>query len=392
MGESKHIREIIERVVSVSLAAHVTALKDELVEKACEQLERITPAEAAPATAPGSAPIELLNAAMNSILGATTQVDILGSLLEGTSKFAERAALFVIRAGVATGWRATGLEHNEGIKAVALDLNSGLAARAYHDRVPAAGSSAEFDAQFVSTYGAPADGTNALVLPLSIREKVAALVYVDAGVRPGGKLDPSAMEVLVHCTSMWLEIMGARKSGASPVEHEVEHPIHADAAPEPHPAPAVEPPHAEAAPPVYAVAAEPPPEPAFTPAAVAAAPAPALAPEYVAAVDPHPPTAADAGHPPAGMSPEEEEVHKKARRFAKLLVDEIKLYNQVRVVEGRAHKDIYARLKDDIDKSRATYDKRYGSTSASSGNYFTQELIRILANDDPSLLGGGFSG
>ena len=386
MGESKHIREIIERVVSASLAMHVSALKNELVDKACEQLERITPAESAPAPAPGGAPTDLLNAAMNSILDATTQVDILGSLLEGTSKFAERAALFVIRAGVATGWRATGTEHNEGIKAVALDLNSGLAARAYHDRVPAAGSSAEFDAQFVSTYGAPADGTNALVLPLSIREKVAALVYVDAGVRPGGKLDPSAMEALVHCTGMWLEIMGARKSGAAPVEHEVGHHVHADAAAEPHPAPAMEP-----APPAYAVtSAEPSPEPAFTPAAVAAAPAPA--PEYVPtpAMEPAAPPAPAAA--PAGMSPEEEEVHKKARRFAKLLVDEIKLYNQLKVVEGRTHKDLYARLRDDIDKSRATYDKRYGSTSASSGNYFTQELIRILANDDPSLLGEGFSG
>jgi hypothetical protein len=379
MGESKQIREIIERVVSVSLATHVTALKDELVEKACEQLERITPAEAAPATPPGGAPTDLLNAAMNSILDATTQVDILRSLLEGTSKFAERAALFVIRAGGAAGWRAAGLEHDEGIKAVALDLNSGLAARAYHDRVPAAGSSAEFDAQFASTYGAPADGCNVLVLPLSIRDKVAALVYVDAGVRPGGKLDASAMEALVHCTGMWLEIMAARKSGASPAEHEAEHRVQADAPPEPHQAPAMEPPQTEPAPAVYAVAAEPRPEPAFVPTAVAA-------------MDPHLPTAADVEHPPAGMSPEEEEVHKKARRFAKLLVDEIKLYNQAKVVEGRAHKDIYARLRDDIDKSRATYDRRYGSTTALSGNYFTRELIRILANDDPSLLGDGFSG
>jgi hypothetical protein len=369
MGESNHIREIIERVVSVSLATHVTALKDELVEKTYQQWERIKPAEAAPATTPGGAPTDLLKAAMKPILEATTQVDILGSLLAGTAKFAARAALFVIRAGGATGWRATGLEHNEGIKAVALDLNTGLAGRAYHDRVPAAGLPAEFDAQFVSTYGAPADGSNALVLPLSIRDKVAALVYVDTGLGPGGKLDASAMEVLVHCTGMWLEIMAARKSGASPAEHEVERQVRADAAPES--------PHAEAA---------------FTPAGVAAAPAPAQAPEYAPA-----PAMESASLPapaaaPASMSPEEEEVHKKARRFAKLLVDEIKLYNQAKVVEGRAHKDIYARLKDDIDKSRATYDKRYGSTSASSGNYFTRELIRILTNDDVSLLGDGFSG
>ena len=393
MGERKHIREIIERVVSGSLATHVATLKDELVNKACEQLERITPAEAAPATPPGGASTDLLNAAMNSILDATTQVDILGSLLEGSSKFSERAALFVLRAGAATGWRATGLEHNDGIKAVTVDLNFGLAARAYHDRVAAAGSSAEFDAQFVSTYGAAAEGTNALVLPLSIRDKVAALLYVDAGVRPGGKLDPSAMEALVHCTGMWLEIMAARKSGASLVEQEAERHERAVAAPESPPAPAMEPPREQPAPAVEVVAsAEPSPEPAFTPAAVADAPAPAQPPEPVAAADSHPPVATEAGRPPAGLSPEEEEVHKKARRFAKLLVDEIKLYNQAKVVEGRAHKDIYARLRDDIDKSRATYDKRYGSTSASSGNYFTQELIRILANDDPSLLGDGFSG
>lgn len=382
MGEN--IREMVERVVSVSLARHVTALKNELVERICEQWEQITPAEAAPAPAPSGASAELLNAAMNSIRDATTQVDILVSLLEGTTKFAERAALFVIRGGVATGWRATGLENNEGIKAVSLDLNSGLAARAYHEHVAAAGSSAEFDAQFVSTYGAPTEGSSALVLPLSIRDKVAALLYVDAGVEPGGRLDAPALEALMHCTGMWLEIMAARKSGASPAEPEAERHVPAEAAPEAE--------YVEPAPPVYAVAAEPSPQEAFVPAAVAAAPAPGPAQEYAAAVEPHPPTAPDVGQPPAGMSPEEEEVHKKARRFAKLLVDEIKLYNQAKLVEGRAHRDIYTRLKDDIDKSRATYDRRYGATSAASGNYFTRELIRILTNDDPSLLGDGFSG
>jgi hypothetical protein len=398
MGEN--IREMVERVVNVSLARHVTALKNELVERICEQWEQITPAEAVPAPAPSGASTELLNAAMNSIRDATTQVDILVSLLEGTTKFAERAALFVIRAGVATGWRATGLENNEGIKAVSLDLNSGLAARAYHEHVAAAGSSTEFDAQFVSTYGAPTEGSSSLVLPLSIRDKVAALLYVDAGVEPGGRLDAPAMEALVHCTGMWLEIMAARKSGASPAEPEAaERQVPAEAAPEAHPAPAPEAQYVEPAPPVYAVAAEPSPQEAFVPAAVAAMDPhlPTAADvghpqEYAAAVEPHPATAPDVGQPPAGMSPEEEEVHKKARRFAKLLVDEIKLYNQAKLVEGRAHRDIYTRLKDDIDKSRATYDRRYGATSAASGNYFTRELIRILTNDDPSLLGDGFSG
>jgi hypothetical protein len=51
---------------------------------------------------------------------------------------------------------------------------------------------------------------------------------------------------------------------------------------------------------------------------------------------------------------------------------------------------LYDRLHDDIEKSRASYDKRYGNTPAKGGDYFNQELIRILADNDQSLLGGNF--
>jgi hypothetical protein len=90
------------------------------------------------------------------------------------------------------------------------------------------------------------------------------------------------------------------------------------------------------------------------------------------------------------MSPEDAEVHKKAKRFAKLLVDEIKLYNQAKVAEGRKNKDLYDRLKEDIDKSRATYEKRFGSTVAASADYFNSEVVRILAENDSSLLGANY--
>jgi hypothetical protein len=369
MGESNNIREIIERVVSVSLATHVTALKEELVKHACEQLEGLMPAAPAPAMLAGGAATDLLNAAMTSVLDSSSQADILGALVQGAGNFAERAALFVIRGGSAIGWRATGLDNNDGIKSLAIELQEGLAARAYQERMPAAASAVEFDAVFVSTYGAPADGTNAFVLPLVVRDKVAALLYADAGLGPDGKLDASALECLVRFAGLWLEIVAIRKSGVPPAEHETEKVPQYAAAP-------AEPERPVSAPPPVVA-----PEPAYAaPAAVAAAPAP------TPVMSPAPAEAAP------GFSSEDEEIHKKAKRFAKLLVDEIKLYNQAKVAEGRAQKDLYARLKDDIDKSRATYDQRYGATAASSGNYFTHELIRILANDDPSLLGGGFSG
>ena len=46
-----------------------------------------------------------------------------------------------------------------------------------------------------------------------------------------------------------------------------------------------------------------------------------------------------------GMSPEDADTHRKAQRFARLLVDEIKLYNQAKVAEGRRNKDLYDRLE-----------------------------------------------
>ena len=374
MGKPEAVRELVERAVSVSLATHLSALKDDLIERTCEQLSALRPAPApppaaAPAVPPGGAPTDLLNAAFLSVLDSSLQADILGALVEGAGKFAERVALFVIRAGAATGWRACGLNSNDAIKNLAIDIGGGLAARAVQDRVPASASAAEFDERFVAAFGAPAEGTNAVVLPIVIRDKVSALVYADAGPAPAGKLDPSALECLVRGAALWLEVVGARKAGM---------PVVTEPAPAPEPAAPAPPPPVVTPPPLAAAPPPPPPAPApvvTASAAAAAAPAPIPAPAAV----------------PAGLSSEEEEIHKKAKRFAKLLVDEIRLYNKAKVEEGRANKDIYARLKDDIDKSRGAYEKRYGQSAAASADYFTQELIRILCEGDPSLLGGGFS-
>ena len=92
----------------------------------------------------------------------------------------------------------------------------------------------------------------------------------------------------------------------------------------------------------------------------------------------------------AQLSVADADTHRKAQRFARLLMDEVKLYNQAKVAEGRKHKDLYDRLKEDIDKSRSTYNKRYGNTAAASADYFSQEVIRSLAEDDVTLLGPNF--
>ena len=99
---------------------------------------------------------------------------------------------------------------------------------------------------------------------------------------------------------------------------------------------------------------------------------------------------APAADPFANLSPEDADIHRKAQRFARLLVDEIKLYNQAKVAEGRKNKDLYDRLRDDIEKSRITFQKRYGNSVAGGADYFSQEIVRSLAEDDVSIMGANF--
>ncbi len=383
MSETDKLQPVVERVVAEVLKDHLATLQQQITKRVLEEVvPRLVPE-------PGGAPSDLLNAAMTSIQDSTAQTDILKALLEGSAKFAGRVALFVVRAGNASGWQARGFSDNNDIKSVVLDASKGLAGRAVEDQVPVAAAADEFDGGFVERFGAPVEG-NALVLPLVIKEKVAALVYADAGTSAEGKLDHSAVELLVRSAALWVEALALRKAagigGAAAAETPVEAPPPEEPAPPPSvtqamPAPIPEPP--------AAAAPEPEPEPPAPapPLQEAAAAAPAPAPEAAPAAAAEAPAEA----PAIAISPEEEALHKKAKRRAKVLVEELQLYNKDKVAQGRQNKDLYERLKEDIDKSRAAYDKSFeGHGSVIAANYFNKELVRVLAQNDPSLLGANF--
>jgi hypothetical protein len=95
---------------------------------------------------------------------------------------------------------------------------------------------------------------------------------------------------------------------------------------------------------------------------------------------------------PIEVGEDERRLHNDARRFARLLVSEIKLYNEPKVKEGRNRSDIYDRLRDDIDRSRQMYDKRVAPPVAARHDYFHQELVNTLAEGDPAKLGDSYPG
>ena len=76
-----------------------------------------------------------------------------------------------------------------------------------------------------------------------------------------------------------------------------------------------------------------------------------------------------------------------ARRYARLLVSEIKLYNEGAVRAGREKRDLLARLRSEIDRARRMYEERVPPAVAARGLYFQQELVQTLAGGDPGLLG-----
>jgi hypothetical protein len=367
MAEDNQIQQAVEQAVAQVFAAQVPRLQAEIVQRVVDGMPE-------PSGAAGGEAAKLLLQAVALVQAGATQKEILRALVEGGSAHCARAALFVVKAGTATGWQGRGFADDESLKDFALDMHAGPVAHAYQNRVVAPANIAEMGARFVEHFGAPAN-EQVLVLPLVLKDKVAALVYADGGTT--GVLDGTSLEVLVMATSAWLEVVSLRKQmqpreAAEPVpERIVAAPVQTVSS--------FADPFASHAP-KHIPAAVPEPEPAVELVEVAsAAHSPSAAAAPAAAADPF-----------AGLSAEDADTHRKAQRFARLLVDEIKLYNQAKVAEGRKHKDLYDRMKDDIEKSRSTFQKRYGSTVANSGNYFQQELVRSLAEDDISIMGANF--
>ena len=366
--------EQLEKVVSQILERHVALLRDELVRSVG------LPGDApfAATAAPGESTSAQLLKAISAIQAGSTQREILRALLDNMVRYSGRAALFVVKGNASTGWQGRGFANNDDLKDFLLDVNSGLPGRSLQGRMVFSGTASDMDAKFIERFRPPAND-RILVLPLLLKDKVAALVYADAGVEAGGRMEEEAVELLVLSTSAWLEVSALRKQAqkgggealaeaAAPVSPSASDPFAAHA-----------PKHTGATSDAFAGHAS---------VAEASEPALGQAPNDLAeapAAESRAPATAN-----TAASPEDAEAHQKAQRFARLLVDEIKLYNQDKVAAGRSNRDLYNRLREDIEKSKSTYDKRYGSTAAASGDYFNRELIRSLAEDDASLMGENF--
>jgi hypothetical protein len=113
--------------------------------------------------------------------------------------------------------------------------------------------------------------------------------------------------------------------------------------------------------------------------------------------EPVPEVAAQAAAPPpvveavefdvTALSAEEQEMHRRANRHIKVSMQDIKLLRKDGVKAGREQKDLCIRLKDDLDKARKEYERRFRPILGQPVDYFYKWAVEILAGGDAEALG-----
>ncbi len=286
------------------------------------------------------------------IAGSKTQTEALETLLAAVSAITPSCGLMILRGTQAIGWSCHGLATAESFKRASMDCTRGVVAKVIGSCAATAAQVSELDPGFNAALGLE-NSARILLVPVLLKERVAALLVALSQQND----DLAGVELLVQVAELTLDLQAYRK--VSPAAPAATEPTKSAAAP-----------HA--------------PAPVYAPARPVAAPLPPAAQVAV-------PSFQQSVAASQVSQPVMDEAHEKARRFAKLLVEEIKLYNQTKLAEGRARGDLYSRLHDDIEKSRGAYQKRYGE-SVKDADYFNQELIRILADNNRAVMGPGFPG
>jgi hypothetical protein len=247
-----------------------------------------------------------------------------------------------------------------------------------------------------------------------LHQAVADIVSACASSKPTNSL-PAMLRAQTSAASLTaaLEVlsrfvaMASQPGQRSPLESQITHLISTttvEPSPEPvRPQPGIPTPMASAPPPVHTHAPAPPPPTHIEPKAAPHVPAPPLPkihvePELQLHAEPETIEIVDSPSVPAAeetegvfdvnqLSAEEQELHRRANRVAKVSMQDIKMLRPEQVRQGREQKDLCLRLKDDIEKAHREYDRRFKPIMDHPVDYFYRWMVEILAEGDPHALG-----
>ena len=376
----------VDGSLTASILEHLRAAHEEGIDLAASESTR----------AKASSDMAIVKAAIEDIHEQQSQAEILKTLVNRSSSFAPRVAFFVIKGDQVNGWRGRGFEGTVGDQSVqeiafSSSANTVVGAVAKSKKTwSGAPDSQDENHLFLKSLG-DEPPQRIVAVPLTVRGRSVAVLYADSAGLDSDAINLEALETLVRVSGMAVELVSVGRAPKAAPE------VGPKAAPEvksgyvptreyeevpPAPTPVAPPPVESVREPEKTLAPPPPPprvEP--QPSPVEAAPSTGRR-RY----------GMESELPVPVNSEEERRLHNDARRFARLLVSEIKLYNEQKVIEGRSQSDLYERLKEYIDRSREMYDKRVKPDVAMRFDYFHHELVNTLAEGHSEKLGANYPG
>lgn len=269
--------------------------------------------------------------------GATSLSEVLDALALAAAREAVRAAVVVLRSDRIHGWKMSGFGARDAQpKSVDIPLaESGVIGSAIAVARAVTTRDSQTAADGPGFESLPANSTG-LAVPVVVGGRVVAVVYADSVSVDGHERQvpsswPELIEILARHAGRCLEALTSK--AVTPRIH--------------------------------------------TPSSGAGA--------HTAA--PSAPASPSSGSGPSAMMQITDGVQAAARRTARLLVAEIRLFHEPAVNEGRRHRNLLSRLAPEIEKARQAYNDQVPPGVRSHTDYFHQELIRTLAGGDATLLG-----
>lgn len=328
---------------------------------------------------------------MGKLEYSSNQSEILKELMEYIREYSDRALLYIVKDDNGKVWNHFGFDSQSPQSWTASLTGDPLLKSLMANR-----SRLILDGSLPGFIPAKGGVKRCMVSPLLLKGKVAAFIYADSGA--GGKLDHYSIDILIRAASLVLDLMPLRQkrdpqpptleetgivgfghAAAAPAEQESEE-VFEEAEELPEEVVEEESPlerTAQSRPRDTAKLDEP------GPAVAPIEPEPAEAVEE-APPPPPPPKAAPEEEP---VPPEEQKEHEGAKRFARLLIQEIALYHPDEIEAGRNNKNLYSVLRDDIERSREAFEQRYQKPSIRKRDYFRKAMVQYLADGDPTALG-----
>lgn len=256
------------------------------------------------------------------------------AVVDATDGFCRRAAVFVVHGPALRLQAARGVASDIRIDNTPLDAAPAFAGAVHsRDTIVALRSRGELSEPIANLLGEASD-KRFYLLPIQARERVAAILYADSDVEPDSSVDLGALELLATFASAVLEGQTPASDRSGLVS------ISAAAGAE------------------TATEAEP----------------------------------AASKISWSSLNKEEQELHLRAQRFARVQAASMRLYQSGAVKQGRRNRDLYGALREDIDRARNDFRRDFLSASPTMVDYVHVELLRTLANDDAELLGPEYPG